>query len=77
MDLKLVHLKKLCLFAIIPTNLVHAHVAKNNVHDRHEKYLQFATLFHLLQQSKRLTDYEQMYHLFEIMLGAFTPPYIS
>ena len=61
------HLKNERLFAAIPTDSVRAQVGENTLRDRRKKYVQFATIFHLLQQGRPLTDYEHMYKLFELL----------
>ena len=39
----------------------------NTIRDRKKKWIQFATLLHLIQRGKPITYYEHMYDLFEIM----------
>ena len=67
MDSNSIHLKNERLFAAIPTDSIAAQVAENTVRDRKKKWIQFATLLHLLQRGRPITDYEQMYVLFETL----------
>jgi hypothetical protein len=67
MDFNSIHLKNEKLFAAISTDSIAAEVAKNTVRDRKKKWIQFATLLHLLQRGRPITNYEQMYVLFETL----------
>ena len=55
------------LFAAIPTDTIQAQVAEFTVRDRKKKWIQFATLLHLLIRMRPITDYEQMYVLYETL----------
>jgi hypothetical protein len=67
MDFNSIHLKNERLFVAIPTDSIAAQVAENTVRDRKKKWIQFATLLHLLQRDRPIIDYEQMYVLFETL----------
>jgi len=67
MDFNSIHLRNKRLFAAIPTDSIAAQVAENTVKNRKKKWIQFATLLHLLQRGRPITDYEQMYVLFETL----------
>lgn len=53
---------------------VWVHVVENTVCDCRKKYVQFATLLHLLQQSKPLIDYEHIYQPFLDFQSEEQPP---
>ena len=67
MDYNSTHNQNERLFAAIPTDTIQAQVAESTVRDRKKKWIQFVTLLHLLIRGRPITDYEQMYVLYETL----------